>query len=192
MTKSQIGVSVVVLVAIGVIARVLPHIPNFAPITASALFCGAYMPRRYSLGVTLAVLLVSDYLLLYINPFGATSFDTFYTPWDLWHSTLPFVYASFGISALAGWYVKAHRSAGVTVVAALFCSVQFFLITNAAVWLNGAYDRGITGLWESYVAGLPFFRGTVLGDLLYTSAFFCLYEMVRRESGAREEALEAA
>jgi hypothetical protein len=68
--------------------------------------------------------------------------------------------------------------------------LQFFLITNAAVWIGGAYDRGIDGLWQSYVAGLPFYRGTLLGDLFYTAAFFGLYELVRRPR--RHEAPDAA
>jgi hypothetical protein len=185
MSKLETLATVVVLVALGVAARLLPHIPNFAPVTATALFTGAYMTRRVSLVALLAILLLSDYALLYASPFGRTSFDHLYAPWELWHSTLPYVYGSFGVSALVGWYVKGHRTAGVVLLAAVFCAVQFFLITNAGVWLAGAYDRGINGLWESYVAGLPFFRGTLLGDLLYTSAFFGLYEMLRREAWER-------
>src|SRR3990172_4768675 len=167
MSKVQALAAVVIFVVVGVAARVLPHIPNFAPVTATALFCGVYMGRRYSLVALLVILAASDYLLLYINPFGATSFDRLYAPWEVWHNTLPYVYASFGISALVGWYIQRRRRAGVVVRAA------------------GAYARGIEGLWQSYAAGLPFFRGTVLGDLFYTAAFFGLYELVRAFAAER-------
>lgn len=189
MSKTESLAVVVILVAVGVAARILPHIPNFAPVTATALFAGAYMPKRASLVALLGILLLSDYALLYVNPFGSTNFAHLYMPWDLWHSTLPYVYGSFGVSALVGWYVSKHRTAGVVMVAALFCSLQFFLVTNGGVWLAGAYDRGIDGLWQSYVAALPFFRGTLLGDLLYTSAFFGIYEMLRRQARERTEPL---
>ena len=41
--------------------------PNFAPITAMALFGAVYLDRRYAFIVPLAAMLISDYLLLYIN-----------------------------------------------------------------------------------------------------------------------------
>jgi hypothetical protein len=180
MTRTQTAITLGVLLAVGVLARLLPHMPNFAPVTATALFCGAYMNRRVSMVAPLAVMLVSDYLLLYVNPFGAIDFSHLYGPEAAVHDALPYVYLSIGISAVAGWLVAQQRSAALVMVAAMFCSVQFFLITNAAVWIEGAYDRDITGLWQSYVAGLPFYRGTLLGDLFYTAAFFGLFELVRR------------
>ena len=180
-------VAFVLLVAVGVGARLVPHIPNFAPVTATALFCGVYMNRRLSLVMPALVMALSDYALLYINPYGHTSFSHLYAPWLLWHSALPYVYLSFGISALVGWYAKSHHSGWVVVSAALICSVQFFLITNAAVWVDGMYARGIDGLWQSYAAALPFFRGTALGDLFYTCVFFGLAEFVLGALGSREQ-----
>jgi hypothetical protein len=91
------------------------------------------------------------------------------------------------VSAVLGWLLRDRRTAPTIIATSLACSIQFFLITNAAVWLEGAYDRGINGLWQSYVAGIPFFRGTLLGDLLYTSTFFGLYEMLRRQDSATRE-----
>jgi hypothetical protein len=178
MSKTQTLAIVAALVTVAVIGRLVPHMPNFAPVTATALFCGAYMSRRQSFFALAAILLLSDYLLLYIKPFGGTSFDHLYAPWQLWHSTLPYIYASFGITALAGWWLNSRRTSGYVVGAALFCSVQFFLISNAGVWAAGMYDRGIDGLWQSYTMALPFFRGTLLGDLFYTCVFFGGFELV--------------
>lgn len=183
MSKGQTVVVIAALVAVGVIGRLVPHMPNFAPVTATALFCGATMTRRQSFAGLAIILLASDYLLLYIKPFGATSFDTLYMPWELWHSTLPYIYASFAISAVVGWWVKSRRSSGWVVAAAVFCSVQFFLISNAGVWAAGMYDRGLDGLWQSYTMALPFFRGTALGDLFYTSVFFGGFELLSGFAG---------
>jgi hypothetical protein len=190
MSRRETILSCIALVVIGVAARLLPHLPNFAPVTATALFCGAFMPRRISIAAPLAIMLLSDYALLYVNPYGRVDFSHVYTPVALWHSTLPYIYASFGISALAGWLLRRRRTPVLVVGAAVFCSLQFFLITNAAVWLEGAYARGLDGLWQSYVMGLPFLRGTVEGDLVYTAAFFGLWELSRRlwtEPGRRRQ-----
>ena len=183
MSKGQTVLVIAAMVAVGVIGRLVPHMPNFAPVTATALFCGAYMTRRQSFVALAAILLASDYMLLYIKPYGASSFDTLYMPWQLWHTTLPYIYASFAISAAVGWWVKSRRSSGYVVAAALFCSLQFFLISNAGVWAAGMYDRGLDGLWQSYTMALPFFRGTALGDLFYTSVFFGGFELLRGIAG---------
>lgn len=46
-------------------------------------------------------------------------------------------------------------------------STFFFLWTNFGVWLTGSmYSRSLGGLLECYVAGLPFYRTMLLGNLL--------------------------
>jgi hypothetical protein len=179
LSKRETAAAILALVIVGVVARLVPHIPNFAPVTATALFAGVYMSKRTSLIVPAAVMLASDYLLLYINPYGSVRFDTLYWPAAALHSSLPYVYLSFAISSLVGWLLRREHSPALVAAAAMFCSVQFFLITNAAVWIEGAYARGLEGLWQSYVAGLPFYRGTMLGDLFYALVFFGGWELVK-------------
>jgi len=182
MTKQEALISVLGLLVVNVVARALPHAANFAPVTATGLFLGAYLGRRASFSLILAILLVSDYALLYVNPFGHVHVGSLYAPWRLWYgNTQIFVYGSFGIPALAGSWLRSGRTVAGTAAVALFCSLQFFFITNAAVWINGAYDRGVHGLYEAYVAGIPFFKGTVAGDLFYTMAFFGLFDLAHAQ-----------
>ncbi len=163
----------------GVILRLLPHVPNFAPITATALFGGVYLRKRYAIILPIATMAVSDYLLLYFHPFGSQfiTFNHFYPPAALFASANLFVWVSFAISGLVGMWLKNHKNVKTVLAATLFCSIQFFLVTNAAVWLGGMYSRGIMGLWESYIAGIPFFRYTIAGDFFYTGVFFGSYEL---------------
>lgn len=169
------------IIGFAVILRLLPHAPNFAPITATALFGGVYLSRRLGLIIPLATLLISDYLLLYINPFSSQPFNFSYLHpiSSLWYdSTIVAVYGSFLISGLIGLYLKKHKSFNNILSGTLVASIQFFILTNAAVWLAGAYDRSILGLWQSYLAGVPFFKATLLGDLFYTGLFFGSYELM--------------
>jgi formate-dependent nitrite reductase membrane component NrfD len=47
------------------------------------------------------------------------------------------------------------------------------LVTNFASWLNNPmYTQNFSGLLTSYIAGIPFFRNTLLGDLFYLSVLF--------------------
>ncbi len=173
------------------LTRLLPHMPNFAPITAMALFGGAYMEKRFAFIVPLLAMVLSDYVLLYVSPFSAHpfNFSHFYAPLSLLHGTTWAVYGSFFLSGVAGLWLKNHKTPLFVVGTALFCSLQFFLITNAAVWIGGMYDRSILGLWESYVAGVLFFQGTLFGDFFYTCSLFGGYELAVYLARSRKKIL---
>lgn len=51
------------LVAFGVMMRVLPHPANFAPIGAIAIFAGAVLPRKTALWIPLGAMVVSDAII---------------------------------------------------------------------------------------------------------------------------------
>lgn len=56
----------------------------------------------------------------------------------------------------------------------LSASVLFFIVTNFAVWAgsHGFYSKDLAGLISCYTAGIPFFGGTLAGDLFYTALIF--------------------
>lgn len=172
----------ILVIFFSVILRLFPHLPNFTPIGSMALFGGAYFGRKYSLPIIFATLLISDYMLLYINPFSPNwiNLTTIYPPQALIHSTTLFVYGSFLLNVLIGWLIIRKKSALMIISGLLIASLQFFLITNFGVWAMGAYSRGLDGLMQSYIMGLPFFKYTILGDLFYATLFFGAYEFTKR------------
>jgi hypothetical protein len=144
------------IVALVALARLLPHPPNFSPVTALALFGGAYLlDRRLALGVTLAALLLSDWLIGF-------------------HPLMWVVYVSFAAVVLLGSLLRQHRQAALPVAfAALGGSLLFFLSTNFAHWLIfNDYPHTAAGLLACYVAALPFFQNALAGDLLFTALLF--------------------
>ncbi len=148
------------VVAIAAFTRLLPHPPNFSPIAAMALFGGAYLSKKYALIIPIIALFISDIFLGF-------------------HSTIPFVYGSFLITGLIGLWLKNHRDFKSIAVGTLLSSVLFFLITNFGVWLVGSlYQKNITGLIQSYIMAIPFFRYTIIGDLFYTGIFFGSYQTI--------------
>ena len=167
------------IILIAAFLRLVPHSPNFAPIGAMALFGGAYLPKRYSILMVFATMIISDYLLLYFNPFSPNwiNFSKFYPPSAAIHSTMPFIYGAFALNILIGWLIAKNKSIFTVTAGSLAASIQFFLVTNFAVWAMGAYSRGIDVLMQSYIMGLPFFKYTAVGDLFYTAIFFGAYEL---------------
>lgn len=151
------------VIILAIATRLIPHMPNFAPITALAIFSAAYLPWKKSLAITLAARLVSD---LFLGFFA----------WPLMLA----VYASHLVGILFGLWIKNSKNYRWVKMtgSSLFASVIFFLVTNFA-FLYAQYPHAWLGIIQAYTNGLPFLRGTILGDLSYTLALFGGYELAK-------------
>jgi hypothetical protein len=150
----------------------LPHAWHFTPLGASLLFFGARGSRR-QMWVPLVLLAATDVVLTKFAYSYPLSWDHLVT-WG-WYA------------AMLGLGTKLRQDAGPfrVIGAALTCSFSFFLISNFAVWAAWPqmYPQTISGLMTSYAAGLPFFRGTIEGDMLFTAAMFATPVMIQSLSG---------
>ena len=65
-------------------------------------------------------------------------------------------------------------------VASLVSSIAFFLITNFGTWLMwDIYPKTGAGLISCYIAGIPFFKGTIMGDLFFNLALFGSFALAK-------------
>ena len=91
------------------------------------------------------------------------------------------VYASFALIVCIGLWLQQNRSALRVAGAALASSLLFFLLTNFGVWASDSlYPMTLNGLMACYLAAIPFFRNTLLGDLLYTIILFGGFALLER------------
>jgi len=51
------------LIVVGFLMRLIPHVPNIAPIAAIAIFAGAYLNKKIVPWVPLAIMVASDIIL---------------------------------------------------------------------------------------------------------------------------------
>ena len=65
---------------------------------------------------------------------------------------------------------------------AISASLLFFLFTNFGSWLEQAYPYGYSfaGLLDCYAAGIPFYRGTLVGDLVFAGGLFAAHAVLSR------------
>jgi len=128
-----------------------------------ALFSGAYLAdRRLAIAVPFAAMLLSDAVL------GC-------------HSGLPFVYGSVALIVAIGWIALRQVSSLRVVAAALISSVLFFIVTNFGTWaVSGMYPLTAAGLGACFVAAIPFFQNTVVGDLIYSGLLFGGFALLER------------
>ncbi len=147
-------------IVMAVVLRLIPHIPNVAPIAAMALFGGVYLNKRYALVVPILAMIISDFFLGF-------------------NASTPMVYTSFLITGCIGLWLRNHKNFPTVLGATLFSSVIFFLLTNFNFWYaTPIYPKTFSGMIEAYVMAIPFFRNTIMGDLFYTGLLFGSYELV--------------
>jgi len=162
------------------ILRLVPHPPNFTPVGALGLFAGGRLPSWYAFAAPIAVMVLSDIVL-------RVFWD--YPPFD------PFVYGSILLNVLLGRWLCRKSSVGRIGLAGVLASVQFFLVTNFGAWLQlssptfATYTPDLNGLLACYVAALPFFGNTLLGDLTFVAVFFGLHAVLSRWAFPRERVL---
>jgi hypothetical protein len=149
------------------VVRILPHPWNFTPVGAMALFSGAKLGRSWK-----------AFLFPLVALFCGDLFIGF-------HRLMPIVYFSFCLSVLIGIAFRDRQSLKPLSAATFLGALQFFLITNFGVWaLENFYPHSLAGLTACYIAGIPFFGNTLLGDACYAALFFGGFALAERFSPA--------
>jgi hypothetical protein len=141
--------------------RLIPHPPNFTPVAAMALFGGAYFTKKWmAFLIPILAMILSDIILGF-------------------HSGMWAVYLSLILITGIGMTLFSKKKIGNIIFASVISSVLFFVITNFAVWTSGLlYPKSAEGLVACYVAAIPFFHYTLLGDLFFVGVMFGLYHLI--------------
>lgn len=147
--------------------RLVPHLPDFTPITALALFGGAvFTNRKLAFLIPIGALLLSDISLqLFTNTPG------FYS----WGQLID--YGAFLLIVLLGTAMIRLRISRILLFS-FSASAIFFIVSNLGVWLLGSgitYPHTLQGLMTCYIAAIPFLGNQVAGDLIYSGVLFGSY-----------------
>jgi hypothetical protein len=180
-SRRNFAILAVALVLFAMATRVLfnaLHVFNFNAIMAAGLFAGAYASnRRTSFLVPMIAMLATDVVLGFYD-------------WKL----MAVVYGAVAFAVVLGQWYRTAPSVSRLTLSTVTGSLAFFLATNAAVWLFGDgtfYPHTFEGLIQSYVMGLPFYKMSFVGDLVWTGALFGSFEMVRAMTNRKSVALAA-
>lgn len=162
------------LIVVAALTRLLPHPPNFSPVEAIALFGGAFFGSRHRAAmVPLLAMLLSDLALGALHGADYVSYLGGYTFWS--------VYACIALSTALGFGLRGKVSGERVIGYSLAGSLLFFAVTNGAAWWSDpTYPKTVAGLAAAYIAGIPFFRWTVLGTLFYAALLFGGFALLRR------------
>ncbi|WP_370478210.1 DUF6580 family putative transport protein [Tamlana flava] len=145
---------IIAFIAVAIVFRLVPHLPNVTPITAAALFSGVYF---------------TDKKLAFIIPLLAMAISDIFLGFTL---TSAFVYTALILVGLIGIYSKKMNFKSI-----LISSISFFLITNFGVWLIW-YPLNLNGLLECYTLAIPFFRNSLIGDFFFAGVLYFGFNFV--------------
>lgn len=150
----------VCLLVFGILSRLVVHSWNFTPVIALALFGGVYLKKKQAIALPLVLFAVTDVILGF-------------------HKTMIFTWGSVALIAAIGLRVRERKSVKTIFWSGSGSAVLFFLVTNFGVWLvSGMYPLTWAGLSECFILAIPFFRGTLLGTLVYAVLLFGTYEIL--------------
>lgn len=158
LTPRNIFIASALLIAIA--GRLIPHAPNFTPVTAMALFGGATLNnKRLAYILPIVAMFLSDLIIGF-------------------HNTMWAVYLAFIATVYIGTKINGNIKPLTVITASVASSALFFIVTNFAVWLgSNFYPQNIYGLIECYVAAIPFFNNGLLGDLFYSGILFTVFAL---------------
>ena len=164
-TKTML-ISFLSLVAFLVLARVIPHPPNFTPVLGMAIFAPFLFRDLFvAVALPLIAMLVSNLILGF-------------------HSSMFFVFLAIALITMVAHFAKMHaptlvKTAGM-VVASTF---SFFVITNFAVWaLDSLYPMSLEGLIACYIAAIPFYGNTIISTAIFSVLFLGMAKWVEKRN----------
>jgi hypothetical protein len=164
-----LAIGLIVLAAAGRIVSQDLHLYNLVPVAAIGLFAGAVLKdKRIAFLLPLLSLFISD-LFIELFPINAQQ-RGFYGIEQF------FVYGSMLLVTLLG--ITMNKVSAVKVLGySLTGSVIFFVVSNLGSYLSGMYGYGVDSFITTYVMALPFFRNTLLGDLIGNTVLFGGYAL---------------
>lgn len=159
LNKKLVTAVVASLILLGIAWRLVPHVPNFAPISAIALVLCMTIGWRKSLLAVLAIMAVSDLVI--------GGYSGMYWTW-----------LGFGLIVALGYGIRRLPMVWRILAGALGASTLFFIVSNFGTWISsGMYSLNLAGLIQCYTMAIPFFKATLASDLIFTGLLLTSYEI---------------
>jgi hypothetical protein len=176
--------AILLMILAAAATRLLPHEYNLSAIGAICLFGGANFSKKWqALLLPILAVVVSD---LVLNKWVYTQIEEtsvfFYDGW-YWQYLSYIAIVGLGYGLLQK--VKPMK----VILGALGATVLFYLVSNFGTWYStNLYPKDAAGLAQCMIAGIPFIKGTLTGDLVYSVLLFGSLEFLQNNVPALKKA----
>lgn len=148
-----------VWILVGVVGRLVVHVPDVTPLTSLALLAPTVFSKRISIAMMLCILILSDYLLHVFFHYPAFGL------WSL------FNYSAWIAIVLFGFLFAKKPNFLSALIYTFFSALFFWVWTDFGTWcLSSLYPHTLNGLTECFVMALPFLKYSIVGSLAWTAA----------------------
>jgi hypothetical protein len=172
--------SLIIMIVVASLYRVIPNRPyGFAPQLALAIFSGAIVKdKKFAFLLPLLSMFISDLLYQVLYLAGVTPIYGFYE--GQWINYLLCVSVT-----VFGFFLKRIRVTNVFLVS-LLGPTYFFLISNFLTWAGVGYyveyPKTFEGLMQCYAAGLPFYKNSLIGTVVFSAILFGSWYLMNRKA----------
>ena len=151
------------LILLSGLVRLFPHPWNFTPLLAACIFSGSKIkPIGLSIFVPLLAIFLGDMIIGF-------------------YKGMVWVYTGYILVIIISILYRKYRTLNSNLLKIFSTSLIFFIISNFGVWIEGLiYPLNYVGLFECYVAAIPFYKNTLIGTILYSGIFFGLANFIER------------
>lgn len=162
----------VILILAAALSRVLMYPDNFSPIIGMAIFAGAVIKeRKLAFLLPIVAMFLSDVM-----------FEVFGIAPGFWGWGQLIGYGILALITILAFNLKkinvpnvAKYSIVSSIIFFILSNLSFFIIDNA---IYHTYTQDANGFIQCYVNALPFFRTSLIADLVYSTVLFGTYYLV--------------
>jgi hypothetical protein len=181
--KTSSIIIAVLLILAAAISRVVLYPHNFSPMIGMAIFSGSIISdKRLAFALPLFSMFLSDVL-----------FEIFHIAPGFWGWGQLVGYGIFGLITVIAFSLKKINVASIAGYS-IMSSVIFFLLSNSAFFVLDnpvyhTYAQSFTGYINCLEGGLPFFKTSIVADLVYSGVLFGTYYLLQQNSFKHKEAI---
>ena len=152
---------------VGVLGRLIIHIPDVTPLTSLCLLASTVFSKRNAYWIMLSILLLSDFSLHILFHYPVFGLWTVFT-YSVWLGIIVFGFLfSKKPTVLRGLWLT------------FFSAIIFWVWRNFGSWITtNMYAHNMRGLLDFYIAALPFLRNSIVGSCVWTAVIMTLFSTV--------------
>ncbi|MEP7164751.1 MAG: DUF6580 family putative transport protein [Ferruginibacter sp.] len=162
----------VILILAAAISRVILYPHNFSPIIGMAIFSGAVIKdRRLAFALPILSMFLSDVM-----------FEVFKVAPGFWGWGQLVGYGILALITIIAFNLKKINVVNI-IGYSLLSSIIFFLLSNLSFFIFDnpvyhTYTADANGFIQCFVQALPFFKTSLIADLVYSGGLFGVYYLV--------------
>ncbi len=168
------------LIVFGIVSRfLLVNQPNVSGLETLALFGGSYfLLKRFAFIIPIAAYMVSDFII------NNTIYSAYYADGVVFYQNyMLWTIGSILLIVLLGKFLIPKVNLKNTIFGILSATTVFWLVSNFGTWIGGVtYPKSFSGLIACYIAAIPFYAYSLIGNAAFGLILFGGYEWMKAKT----------